>query len=157
MNSDLISIDSSTSKRYKYEEKRLPWSFCFQRKFRTNKLSTNDLIAHDKKTAENFDDLTRGRHKWKFSRYQVPIGTQIFFSGRYPVPIGTQILKISMGTGVLLAPTPGFNLNFRLILVEGELTLNLIIFLFRRIQAPFSFISSSKTIPSKNLWFSQQK
>ena len=34
--------------------------------------------------------MIRGRHKWKFSRYPVPIGTQNFFSGRHPVPIGTQ-------------------------------------------------------------------
>ena len=33
---------------------------------------------------------SRGRHKWKFSRYPVHIGTQNFFPGRYPVPIGTQ-------------------------------------------------------------------
>ena len=33
---------------------------------------------------------TRGRHRWNFGRYPVPIGTQKNFSGQYPVPIGTQ-------------------------------------------------------------------
>ena len=46
------------------------------------------------------EGLTRGRHKWKFSRYpkffflagtRCPSVPKVFFSGRYPVPIGTQI------------------------------------------------------------------
>ena len=56
LNSDLISIDSSTSKRYKHGQKRLPLYFSFQKKVWTNKLSTNDLITQDKKTAKNFVD-----------------------------------------------------------------------------------------------------
>ena len=50
---------------------------------------------------------TRGRHKWKFSRYPVPIGTQNFFSGRYPVPIGTQKFFSGRYPFFKIFPVPG--------------------------------------------------
>ena len=58
--------------------------------------------------------ISRGRHRWKFGRYQVPIGTQLFTQRypkitqrcpsfeifRYPVPSDNQLLKF------LLYPVP---------------------------------------------------
>ena len=45
----------------------------------------------------------------EFARYPaVYRGTQFLKFSRYPLPNGTQIFKISMGTGVPDAPTPGW-------------------------------------------------
>ena len=49
------------------------------------------LILNDvtKARCRKTENRTRGRHKWKFFRYPVPIGTQNLFSGCYPVAFGT--------------------------------------------------------------------